>query len=237
MIPRLRMFAGPNGSGKTTLATWLSTDYAVNLYHYVNADILYAEVSRYHQTACPFDCENDDLTSFVISSTYPDAEKQHFLSNHIRIENEMVLFTPSAINSYTVAILANFYKTVYLQKQTSFSFETVFSHSSKLEILKLAKQKNFRTYMYFIATEEPSINLERVLARVQKGGHNVPHDKIIGRYSRCLDNASQAIPFLHRAFFFDNSHSQIQFFAELHEGKWQLYSSNPPVWFVKYFLK
>ena len=34
----MRIFAGPNGSGKSTLAAWLSTDYAVNLYHFINAD-------------------------------------------------------------------------------------------------------------------------------------------------------------------------------------------------------
>ena len=27
---------GPNGSGKSTLAEWLSKDYSVNLYHFIN---------------------------------------------------------------------------------------------------------------------------------------------------------------------------------------------------------
>ena len=44
MTPRLRMLAGPNGSGKSTLAAQLSSDYAVNLYRFLNADLLFAEV-------------------------------------------------------------------------------------------------------------------------------------------------------------------------------------------------
>ena len=40
MIPRLRMIAGPNGSGKSTLAKQLTDDYAINLYKFLNTDIL-----------------------------------------------------------------------------------------------------------------------------------------------------------------------------------------------------
>lgn len=44
MIPRLRMLAGPNGSGKSTLAQQLAEDYTVNLYKFLNADLLFAEI-------------------------------------------------------------------------------------------------------------------------------------------------------------------------------------------------
>ena len=46
MTPRLRMLAGPNGSGKSTLAKQLTDDYAVNLYKFLNADMLFAEISK-----------------------------------------------------------------------------------------------------------------------------------------------------------------------------------------------
>ena len=46
MIPRIRVFAGPNGSGKSTLAEWLSKDYSVNLYQYINADQMFSEIDR-----------------------------------------------------------------------------------------------------------------------------------------------------------------------------------------------
>ncbi len=120
MIPRLRMFAGPNGSGKTTLAMWLSRDYAVNLYHFINADMMFAEIKESCRTACPLSIDNADLLEFVKTSTYPDAEKAHFLSGDVKIEDDMAVFALSAINSYTVAMLADFYKSAYIRHGDSF---------------------------------------------------------------------------------------------------------------------
>ena len=236
MIPRLRMFAGPNGSGKTTLAMWLSRDYAVNLYHFINADMMFAEIKKSCMTACPFSADNADLLEFVQNSTYPDEEKGHFLSGDIKIENDMATFTPSSINSYTVAILADFYKSEYIRHGDSFSFETVFSHPSKVELLKSAQAVGFRTYLYFVATDEPEINLRRIIRRVQNGGHDVPADKVIERYSRSLANAAKALPYLNRAFFFDNSGNSIRFLCEADDNGCKLYTNSLPDWFIKYFM-
>ena len=46
MTKRFRMIAGPNGSGKSTLADLLRRDYAVNFYTMLNADDIFAEVSK-----------------------------------------------------------------------------------------------------------------------------------------------------------------------------------------------
>ena len=92
MIPRMRVFAGPNGSGKSTLAQWLSRDYAVNLYRYINADVLFAEINATRKTACPFTMETAHLLSFVQKTTYPDAQKNFFLDGKIRVEDESVCF-------------------------------------------------------------------------------------------------------------------------------------------------
>lgn len=60
-----------------------------------------------------------------------------------------------------------------LDSDSSFSFESVFSHPSKIDELINAKRKQYKIYLYFIATEAPSINTERVSNRVQLGGHDV----------------------------------------------------------------
>lgn len=69
MMPRLRMLAGPNGSGKSTLARQLTSDYAVNLYKFLNADLLFAEISVSHKTACPFSIDNSELLDFISRTT------------------------------------------------------------------------------------------------------------------------------------------------------------------------
>jgi predicted ABC-type ATPase len=66
----------------------------------------------------------------------------------------------------------------------SFSFETVFSHPSKLEVLDQARLAGFEIILFFVALDDPSINIERVKTRVSLGGHDVPADLISNRYRR-----------------------------------------------------
>lgn len=233
MTPRLRMLAGPNGSGKSTLAQQLIDDYAVNLYKFLNADMLFAEIVNSGKTACPFSIDKQELLDFIASSSYPEHCKLPFKNHLITIDDDdYLIFAPDAINSYTVAMTADFFKEQYLKRHLSFSFETVFSHPAKIEILKNAQAEGFRTYMYFVATEKPDINLKRIKQRVQSGGHDVPEDKTIARYYRCLEQIKYALPYLNRAYFFDNSANHPIYFAEYEIGKGvQLYTESVPEWF------
>lgn len=66
----------------------------------------------------------------------------------------------------------------------SFSFETVMSHPSKIELLAAAKQRGYRIGVFFVATESTDLNIARVRQRVALGGHDVPLDRIRARYER-----------------------------------------------------
>jgi len=68
----------------------------------------------------------------------------------------------------------------------SFSFETVFSHPSKLDDLQAARTAGFEVILFFIGVEDPEVNLARVRARVELGGHDVPEDRIAARYARTM---------------------------------------------------
>ena len=113
MIPRMRIFAGPNGSGKSTLAEWLSNNYSVNLYHYINADMMFTEISKALKIACPFPMENESLLTFISKSSFPDNHKALFAASEIHIKDDFVVFTREAVNSYTVAMLADFFRSEY----------------------------------------------------------------------------------------------------------------------------
>ena len=238
MTPRLRMLAGPNGSGKSTLAAQLSSDYAVNLYRFVNADLLFAEVVQSHRTACPFSIDNAELVQFVAQSTYPREYKRPFESGEIYIDEEDYLhFSANGINSYSVAIVADFFKEQYLKHRISFSFETVFSHPAKIDILRRAQAAGFKTYMYFVATETPVINVNRIKERVALGGHDVPEEKTRSRYLRCMEQVRYALSYLNRAYFFDNSTEQSIYLAEYEsEAGFTLHSELLPSWFRRFVL-
>ena len=232
------MLADPNGSGKSTLAAQLSSDYAVNLYRFLNADLLFAEVVQSHRTACPLSIDNAELVQFVARSTYPREYKRPFESGEIYIDGEDYLhFSANGINSYSVAIVADFFKEQYLKHRISFSFETVFSHPAKIDILRRAQAAGFKTYMYFVATENPVINVNRIKERVALGGHDVPEEKTRSRYLRCMEQVRYALPYLNRAYFFDNSTEQSIYLAEYEsEVGFSLHSELLPSWFRRFVL-
>jgi len=92
-----------------------------------------------------------------------------------------------------------------LAKGIDHSFETVMSHVSHVEYMRAARESGFEVRLFFVATDNPDINLGRVANRVEHGGHDVPQDRVVARYSRCLENLPSAIVASDQAWIFDNS--------------------------------
>ncbi len=101
-----------------------------------------------------------------------------------------------------------------------------------------AQKSGYRTYLYFIATQDPLINISRVKNRVKHGGHDVPQEKIISRYYKTLQNLSRAIKYTNRAYIFDNSSHQRTYLAEITDAKTiEIKTPTIPQWFDRYILK
>jgi predicted ABC-type ATPase len=110
------------------------------------------------------------------------------------------------------------------------------SHPGKVELLATAQAMGYRTYLYFVATDDPSINVSRVRNRVLLGGHPVPEDKIVARYGRSLELLKEAIRHTHRAYIFDNSGDSTDrkhtWLAEITDGRLlELKTERIPAWF------
>ena len=228
------MVAGPNGSGKTTLMRRLAGDYAVNFYSILNADDIFAEVSRTGCWSPHIPVSEEQLRSYADISTYSDDVKVPFKDGRVVVESGCVRFRDSrAVTSYTVALLVEAVQEIGILQNVSFSQETVFSHPSKVEALRLARRNGFRTYLYFVATESPSVNVARVENRARLGGHFVPPEKILSRFPLSVANAAAALPHLSRAYFFDNSTENMRFFAEwdADEGLLPAGDEEAPTWF------
>ena len=119
-----------------------------------------------------------------------------------------------------------------LAHNISIAFETVFSTQEKLEFLKRAKDAGFFIRFFFVCTNDPSINAQRVAQRVMEGGHDVPIPKIIDRYYRSISNALQAIKFVDRAYFYDNTEANTdpQLLFRVKEGKIEKTYSDVSPW-------
>jgi predicted ABC-type ATPase len=87
----------------------------------------------------------------------------------------------------------------------SLAFETVLSMPDKNDFIQRARQAGFFVRLFFVGTDDPSINAKRVALRVMEGGHDVPISKIIARYTRSLANCSVAARIADRAYVYDNS--------------------------------
>ncbi|WP_009959207.1 hypothetical protein [Verrucomicrobium spinosum] len=142
-------------------------------------------------------------------------------------------------NSYLASVIADFLRHQLLKARRTFTFETVMSHVGKVELLREAQNLGYRTYLYYIATDDPLINISRVANRVRLGGHPVPQDKIVERYYRSLALLLDAIKLTNRAYIFDNSddaHSQT-WLAEITRGTdLELKIDVIPAWFQREVL-
>ncbi|MFZ1829152.1 MAG: zeta toxin family protein [Candidatus Competibacteraceae bacterium] len=92
-----------------------------------------------------------------------------------------------------------------LKEGSSLAFETVLSMTDKIEFIQRARQAGFFVRLFFVGTDDPSINAKRVALRVMEGGHEVPIGKIIARYTRSLANCSVTARIADRAYIYDNS--------------------------------
>ena len=119
-----------------------------------------------------------------------------------------------------------------LKEKRSLAFETVFSSPEKLDFVKRAKDAGFFIRFFYVCTSDPTINAQRVALRVMEGGHDVPIPKIIGRYYRSLVLCIQALPWLDRAYFYDNSVSEAdpELLFRSTEGKLTRQYQEPASW-------
>ncbi len=233
----MRIFAGPNGSGKSTIIKEIQKIVTTGVY--INADDIekacndkgFINLGDYNLIS-----NEETFNAFLQQSTLQAKAYQEGQIVHLSFANNIIKATPP-LNSYAAALIADFLRNLLLDNSHTFSFETVMSHPSKLYMLQRAHEKGFRNYLYFISTESADINIDRVAARVNKGGHPVPETKIRERYVRSMDLLSDMIPFCRRCFVFDNSKGQFRLILEIVDGNTiTIMDDNIPQWVYIYVI-
>ena len=137
--------------------------------------------------------------------------------------------------SYAAARLAANIRKQLLSDKESFCFETVFSHSSKVDFLARAKAAGYEVILVFIHLDHVALNKARVLQRVSEGGHDVPKQKIASRLPRTLKHIKTAIPLCDRIELLDNSSyaQPLQHVATSLNGETTLHMNPLPEWAAK----
>ena len=235
----MRVFAGPNGSGKTTIIKSLQDVIPFGVY--INADDI--ELQLKESKIVLFNSfqliiSQEQLQDFFKKSTFsPIKRNEPNLWSKILVEKN-VLKINTEVDSYLAADIAEFIRQQLLASQISFSYETVMSHHSKIDFLKQARSQGFKVYLYFIATEDPEINISRVNVRVAQNGHPVAPKTVTDRYYKSLGQLRQAIKNSDDAYFWDNSGSASSLIADIKEGSKVTIVDveKVPNWFLKYVV-
>lgn len=246
---RMRVFAGPNGSGKSTVIKKVRTEEvngrSIDFGIYVNADDIAGQLKNKPLSFRNYSIETSRsefqaiaLASGLINHHFNKKTFSHsytFTNNSIKLRNVTVV-------ENLAQIIADFLRKKLLAEKKRFSFETVFSHPGKLDIMRQAANAGYKVYLYFVSTESPDINVERVAARHEDGGHDVPEDKIRSRYERSLNMLYEASQIAYQAFYFDNSvnGADAAMFAHFKKGKggkvWDdIHEDMVPAWFQTYY--
>ncbi len=107
-------------------------------------------------------------------------------------------------HSYEAARIAAATRTTLIERRQPLIAETVFSHPSKLDVLRDATAAGYYTAVHVLMVPE-ELAVARVAARVAAGGHTVPEDKIRGRYQRLWPLVAGAIGLADTATAYDNT--------------------------------
>lgn len=134
-----------------------------------------------------------------------------------------------ATRGYEAAALAAEQRRQALRERRSFASETVFSHPSKLDLLRAAGEAGYRRHLYVILIPE-ELAVQRVEVRVETGGHAVPEEKVRARFHRLWRLLRQAIELVEEARVLDNSRAATPFrpVARFSDGRLLGPASWPP---------
>lgn len=233
---RIRIFAGPNGSGKSTLFDRFPSH--IHLGVYVNADEIKKQLTSSGEL---------DFKQFSLKADSKKIIKfihgHHFCKNianpeSLKSDNNKLLLAKKTVTAYWAAMIADYIRVQLVMEGRSFTFETVMSDPSKIDFMRYARKKGFRLYLYFISTEAPTINIDRIKFRVTENlGHPVPIRKVEKRYYKSLDLLLEAMRLTYRSYFFDNTGKSYRLCAEKTPKLLRVCGHNEmPFWLYKNLL-
>lgn len=133
-------------------------------------------------------------------------------------------------HGHDAAALAEKARNAAIAKKRSFAAETVFSHPSKVDLIRHAQAATYLVFLHVILVPE-ELSVARARLRSEQGGHAVPEAKVRTRYRRLWANVEAALLLAGEATVYDNSSARrpFQVVARYQNGK-QLGEAAYPPW-------
>jgi predicted ABC-type ATPase len=92
-----------------------------------------------------------------------------------------------------------------IERNEDFSFETTLGGNSIAQALMRAAASGLDVYIFHVGLDSPDRHIDRVTARVIRGGHPIPAAKIRERYPKSLANLIKLLACASEARIYDNS--------------------------------
>jgi predicted ABC-type ATPase len=86
-----------------------------------------------------------------------------------------------------------------------YRFETTLGGRTIAQLLERAARSGHRVQVWFCGLESADLHLRRVAARVARGGHDIPAEKIRERWNRSRENLIRLLPLIDHLRVYDNS--------------------------------
>ncbi len=126
-----------------------------------------------------------------------------FINADVIQRHELGDASPEA--SYKAAEIAAQRRAEIISRGGDLVAETVFSHPSKLELVREARVRGYTVWVMHIGVDSADLAVARVTYRVEAGGHGVPETKIRERYDRSAPLIREAVRLADIGLVYDNS--------------------------------
>ena len=113
-------------------------------------------------------------------------------------------------HAYQAAQMAEQRREQLIQAHRSFVAETVFSHESKVGLVRNASRSGYIVVLHVVIVPE-DFAVARVEDRVSNGGHAVPEDKIRSRHRRLWGHVAAAVRIADQSHVYDNTSASTPF--------------------------
>jgi predicted ABC-type ATPase len=92
-----------------------------------------------------------------------------------------------------------------IAERLNFAFETTLGGKTMAALLEKAISTGIEVRIWYIGLSSPELHIARVRARVARGGHDIPEDRIRERYHHSRLNLIRLLPRLTELLVYDNS--------------------------------
>lgn len=138
------------------------------------------------------------ITAHGVHYYNPDTAAQELRKIHPNM-------TQPIANSHAWTLGKDMLEKAITHKET-FAFETTLGGNTMTNLLIQAAEEGLKAKLWYAGLESVELNLARVKARVERGGHDIPEADIRKRWDSSRRNLIKLLPYLHSLRLYDNSH-------------------------------